>query len=52
MTAPAKRPGGRPKTAPKDARRVRAIRLNEARWSKLKTLGAAWLERAIDRAKV
>lgn len=52
MTTTAKRPTGRPASPPADARRVRAIRLNDARWAKLRALGAAWLERAIDRAKV
>jgi len=51
MTAP-KRPTGRPASSPAEARRVRAIRLNDSRWAKLRALGAAWLERAIDRAKI
>lgn len=33
-----------------EQRRVRAVRLNEARWAKLKELGTSWLEAAIDAA--
>lgn len=51
-TTPDKRPPGRPAAPPAEARRVRSVRLNDARWAKLRRLGAAWLERAIDRAKV
>jgi hypothetical protein len=38
-------------TPPEEQRKVRSIRLNDARWCKLQQLGPAWLEKAIDRAK-
>jgi hypothetical protein len=37
---------------PEDQTRPRSIRLNEARWEKLKALGMGWLARAIDRARI
>lgn len=49
-----KRPRGRPPVAPEarsDAK-PRSVRLSESRWAKLKSLGTAWLERQIDRAKL
>jgi len=48
-----KRPRGRPPLAPEkrsDAK-PRSVRLSEARWAKLKSLGTDWLERQIDKAK-
>lgn len=46
-----KRERGRPEL-PDDVRaKTRSIRLNDARWEKLKRLGMGWLARAIDRAK-
>lgn len=37
---------------PEDARAVHgSIRLTRDRWTKLRRLGAAWLSRALDRAK-
>jgi hypothetical protein len=50
---PERRPGarGRPRLAPDDTTKPRSVRLNDARWSKLKRLGTAWLERAVDRAR-
>lgn len=42
---------GRP-ALPEDQRTVTStIRLTPARWEKLRRLGAAWLSKAIDRAK-
>lgn len=35
---------------PEEQRKPRSVRLNDARWEKLKSLGADWLERAIDEA--
>lgn len=50
--ATAPRPPGRPATlAPEERTAPRTIRLNDARWAKLKRLGTAWLTKAIDRAK-
>jgi len=43
---------GGPRLAPEDATKPRSVRLDDARWAKLKGLGREWLERAIDRAKV
>lgn len=43
---------GRPPAAAEDRRKVRTLRLDDARWHKLQQLGREWLERAIDRAKV
>lgn len=34
-----------------DQTKPRSVRLDDARWAKLKVLGRDWLERAIDRAK-
>jgi len=47
-----KRPPGRPAAPAAESRRVRAVRLNDARWEKLRRLGSEWLERAIDRARL
>jgi hypothetical protein len=33
------------------ATKPRSVRLTDARWEKLKRLGASWLAKAIDRAK-
>jgi len=42
---------GRPKL-PEDQRAMHgSIRLTRERWAKLRRLGAAWLGRAVDRAK-
>jgi uncharacterized protein (DUF4415 family) len=46
-----KRPPGRPPLPPEEHTKPRSVRLNDARWEKLKRLGTGWLERAIDRAK-
>jgi uncharacterized protein (DUF4415 family) len=43
-----RRPPGRPTLPPEDQTMPRTIRLNNARWEKLKALGRGWLERAID----
>lgn len=46
---------GRPPLPPEQRRGVtptRTIRLDDARWAKFQQLGRAWLERAIDRAKL
>jgi hypothetical protein len=48
---PDKRPPGRPPLPPEDHTKPRSVRLNDARWLKLKRLGTGWLEKAIDRAK-
>lgn len=40
-----------PRLAPEDATKPRSVRLNDARWDKLKRLGTGWLERQIDRAR-
>lgn len=46
------RPGaGRKPLPPDQATKPRSIRLNDARWEKLKRLGTAWLEARIDKAK-
>jgi uncharacterized protein (DUF4415 family) len=52
-TAPAKRLPGRPTLPPEQrtTKPVRSIRLDDARWERLKELGTGWLEKAIDRAK-
>lgn len=42
---------GRPKLDAEEKTKSRSVRLNDARWEKLKRLGMAWLSRAIDRAK-
>jgi hypothetical protein len=46
------RPQGRPALPPEESTKPRSVRLNDARWEKLKKLGSDWLARAIDRAKV
>lgn len=43
---------GGPRLAPEDATKPRSVRLNDARWEKLKRLGRDWFERTIDRAKL
>ena len=45
---PAKR-GPKPRP-PEDGTKPRSVRLNDARWEKLKSLGRKWLERVIDTA--
>ena len=48
-----KRPVGRPPgsvTPTADQTKPRSVRLNDARWDKLKQLGVLWLERRIDEA--
>lgn len=52
MTDASKRPQGRPPLPPEDHTKPRSVRLNDARWAKFKLLGSAWLEKAIDRAKL
>ncbi len=42
---------GRKPLPAEEATKPRSVRLNEARWEKLKRLGAEWLARQIDRAK-
>jgi hypothetical protein len=37
--------------ARKNATKPRSVRLNDARWEKLKRLGAEWLAKQIDKAK-
>lgn len=53
MSKELKRKGRPPGSAAplEEQRKARSIRLNDARWEKLKLLGADWLEKAIDRAK-
>jgi hypothetical protein len=49
------KPRGRPPLPPeqrKGATPVRTVRLDDERWAKFQQLGRAWLERAIDRAKL
>lgn len=41
-----------PRLAPEDQTKPRSVRLNDARWQKLKRLGTGWLEGVIDRAKM
>jgi hypothetical protein len=50
MDAP-KRQRGRPELPEDERTKTRSVRLNDARWDKLKRLGMDWLARAIDRAK-
>ena len=42
---------GRKALPPEEATKPRSVRLNDARWDKLKRLGTDWLARQIDRAK-
>ncbi len=42
---------GRKPNAPEDQTKPRSVRLNDARWEKLKRLGSDWLAKAIDKAK-
>lgn len=42
---------GRPELPDDEKAKTRSLRLNDARWEKLKRLGMDWLARAIDRAK-
>lgn len=44
---------GRPPIPPdqRSDAKPRSVRLSEARWAKLKSLGTEWLERQIDKAK-
>lgn len=42
--------GRKPRPA-EEATKPRSVRLNDARWEKLKRLGAEWLARQIDKAK-
>ncbi|NLZ41029.1 MAG: hypothetical protein GX886_07210 [Comamonadaceae bacterium] len=50
-TQPEQRGPGRP-ALPEDEKAVPgSIRLTPTRWAKLRRLGAAWLSKAIDRAK-
>lgn len=54
MAAPEPKRRGRPPGSglpPAERTKPRSVRLDEARWSKLKRLGTDWLERAIDRAR-
>jgi hypothetical protein len=52
MTRPPNDRGqGRKPSPPDDATKPRSIRLNNARWEKLKRLGSEWLAKAIDKAK-
>ena len=44
-----KKPGRKPKP-PQEAAKPRSVRLDDARWAKLKALGREWLERIIDAA--
>lgn len=45
------RPQGRPALPPEESTKPRSVRLTDARWEKLKRLGSAWLNKAIDKAK-
>lgn len=40
--------GGRPGVPEEERRRVRTLRLNDARWALFKSLGSGWLERKLD----
>ena len=53
-TAPEPKRIGRPPVPPdqRSDKRPRSVRLGDAHWAKLQTLGTEWLERAIDRAKL
>ena len=42
---------GRKPTPPEEQTKPRSVRLNDARWEKLKRLGSEWLSKAIDKAK-
>lgn len=42
---------GRKPLPAEEATKPRSVRLNDARWEKLKRLGAEWLARQIDKAK-
>jgi len=42
---------GRKPLPPDEQTKPRSVRLNDERWEKLKRLGSAWLNKAIDRAK-
>lgn len=46
-----KRGRGRPELPDDERTKTRSVRLNDARWEKLKRLGTDWLAKAIDRAK-
>lgn len=46
-----KRRGRPPVLSEADQTKPRSVRLDDARWAKLKVLGRDWLEQAIDRAK-
>jgi len=50
-----KRPRGRPpvpiERKASTLKPPRSVRLDDARWAKLKTLGTEWLEHQIDKAK-
>ena len=48
---PSARPQGRPALPPEEKTRPYSVRLTDARIEKLKRLGSAWLNKAIDRAK-
>lgn len=53
MTRPPNDRGqGRKALPPEEATKPRSVRLNDARWAKLKLLGTAWLEARIDKAKL
>lgn len=52
MRGGAGRGQGRKPLPPEEATKPRSIRLNDARWAKLRRLGSDWLARAIDRARV
>jgi hypothetical protein len=41
---------GRKPKPPQDATKPRSVRLDDARWRRLKELGREWLERVIDAA--
>lgn len=47
---PSNNPDGRPPLPYDQQTRPRSVRLNDARWEKLKRLGTDWLARQIDRA--
>lgn len=53
MSEQPKRRGRPPGTGapPEEVRKVRPVRLNDARWEKLKRLGSKWLEKVIDKAR-
>lgn len=53
QTKPKRGPGrpSLPPDAPRSTAKTRSVRLDAARWAKLRRLGREWLERVIDEAQ-